>query len=296
VVIFCGGLGLRMGETSARIPKPMIPIGDKPILWHIMSYYASFGVTDFVLCLGYKSEAIKEYFLAYNEALSNDFVLSDGGRRIELLQRDIHNWSITFVDTGLHSPVGQRLKKVQPFLEGEELFLATYGDGLTDAPLPEMVRTLAASDNVGLFLASHPTYNFHVVTFDDANQVRELHDVTASGLWLNAGYFVFRREMLDYIGEGEDLVEEPFQRLIAEGRLAAYPYDGFWAPMDTLKDKHVLESLLESGQAPWRCPRGVAAEAGSPDASLATHALESALELGRPPERGVSTPATDPLL
>jgi len=257
VVIFCGGLGLRMGETTARVPKPMIPVGDKPILWHIMNYYSTFGITDFVLCLGYKPEAIKEYFLAYNEALSNDFVLRDGGKRIELLQRDIDNWSITFVNTGLQTPIGQRLKKIEPFLEGDDIFLATYGDGLTDAPLPEMIETLESSDNIGLFLASHPTYNFHIVNFDDAMQVREMHDVTASGLWLNAGYFVFRREMLSYIEEGEDLVEEPFQRLIAAGKLAAYPYDGFWAPMDTLKDKHVLESLLESGQAPWRAPRGV---------------------------------------
>jgi glucose-1-phosphate cytidylyltransferase len=245
-----------MGETTARVPKPMIPIGDKPILWHIMNYYATFGITDFVLCLGYKPEVIKEYFLAYNEALSNDFVLSDGGKHIELLQRDIQNWSIAFVDTGLQSTIGQRLKKVHPFLEGEQLFLATYGDGLTDAPLPEMIDTLAASDNVGMFLASHPTYNFHIVNFDETNQVHEMHDVTTSGLWLNAGYFVFRREILDYIEDGEDLVEEPFQRLIAAGKLAAYPYDGFWAPMDTLKDKHVLESLLESGRAPWRAPRG----------------------------------------
>jgi glucose-1-phosphate cytidylyltransferase len=257
VVIFCGGLGLRMGETSARIPKPMIPIGDKPILWHIMNYYATFGVTEFILCLGYKAEAVKEYFLGYNEALSNDFVLSDGGKRIELLQRDIHDWSITFVNTGLNSPIGQRLKKVQPFLDGEEIFLASYGDGLTDAPLPEMIGRLSGSDNVGLFLASHPTYNFHIVSFDGENHVEEMHDVTASGLWLNAGYFVFRREIFNYIGEGEDLVEEPFQRLIGDRKLVAYPYDGFWAPMDTLKDKHVLESLLESGKAPWRSPRGL---------------------------------------
>jgi glucose-1-phosphate cytidylyltransferase len=260
VVIFCGGLGLRMGETSARIPKPMISIGDKPILWHIMNYYASYGVTDFVLCLGYKPEVIKEYFLGYNEALSNDFVLSEGGQRVELLRRDIDTWSITFLDTGLHTSIGQRLKRIRPYLEGEEIFLATYGDGLTDAPLPEMVDTLATSGNVGLFLASHPTYNFHIVSFDEANQVHEMHDVTASGLWLNAGYFVFRQEILDYIEEGEDLVEEPFQRLISEGKLATYPYDGFWAPMDTLKDKHVLESLLESGKAPWRAPRGVPSE------------------------------------
>jgi len=257
IVIFCGGLGLRMGERSARIPRTMIPIGDKPILWHIMNYYSAFGVTEFVLCLGYKAEVIKEYFLTYNEALANDFVLRDGGKEVELLQRDIHNWSMTFVNTGLNELIGQRLKKVQPHLEGEELFLATYGDGLTDAPLPDMIETLAASDAVGIFLASHPTYNFHIVTFDGAHRVDTMRDVTTADLWINAGYFVFRREIFDYIQPGEDLVEEPFHRLIAEGKLIAYPYDGFWAPMDTLKDKHVLETLLESGQAPWRTPRGL---------------------------------------
>ncbi len=257
IVIFCGGLGLRMGETSTRVPKPMIPIGDKPILWHIMNYYSTFGMTDFVLCLGYKADVIKEYFLTYNEALSNDFVLRDGGRQIELLRRDIHNWSMTFVNTGLNELIGQRLRHVQPYLEDDEMFLATYGDGLTDAPLSDMIETLAASDAVGIFLASHPTYNFHIVTFDGENRVQTLRDVTASDLWINAGYFVFRREVFDYIQPGEDLVAEPFERLIAEGKLIAYPYDGFWAPMDTLKDKHVLETLLESGQAPWRTPRGL---------------------------------------
>ena len=256
VVIFCGGLGLRMGETSARIPKPMIPIGDKPILWHIMNYYASFGVTDFVLCLGYKSEAVKEYFLTYNEALANDFVLSDGGKRVELLKRDIHNWSITFVNTGLHAVIGERLKKVQSYLDDDDIFLATYGDGLTDAPLPEMVESLKASDNVGVFLASRPTYNFHVVEFDETRKATAVEDVTTLDLWINAGFFAFRREFFDYVEEGEDLVEEPFRRLIDEGKLAAFPYDGFWAPMDTLKDKHRLETLYESGQAPWRTPVG----------------------------------------
>ena len=200
---------------------------------------------------------IKEYFLTYNEALSNDFVLRDGGKHIELLQQDIHDWSMTFVNTGLNEPIGQRLKKIQPYVEDSEIFLATYGDGLTDAPLPEMIATLEASDAVGLFLASHPTYNFHIVTFDGENRVRTLRDVTASDLWINAGYFVLRREIFDYIRPGEDLVAEPFERLIAEDKLIAYPYDGFWAPMDTLKDKHELEALFDSGRAPWRTPRGL---------------------------------------
>ncbi len=251
VVIFCGGLGLRMGESSARVPKPMIPVGSQPILWHIMKYYAHFGSTDFVLCLGHRAEMIKEYFLDYNEALSNDFVLRDGGRSIDLLRSDITDWSITFVNTGLKAAIGQRLKSVERFIGDDEVFLATYGDGLTDAPLPDMIDTLLASDKVGLFLASPPTAVFHIVTFDESGVVRSLGDVTKAGLWINAGYFVFRREIFDYIGEGDDLVEEPFQRLIKEERLSAYPNRGFWAPMDTLKDKQNLDSLVESGRAPW---------------------------------------------
>ncbi len=251
VVLFCGGLGLRMGETSSRVPKPMIPVGDRPIVWHIMKYYASYGFSDFILCLGYKAEVIKEYFLSYNEALSNDFVLRDGGKSIELLGSDIHDWSVTFVNTGLKSPIGQRLKKIERYLDEDDLVLATYGDGLTDAPLQQMVDTLVASDKVGLFLAARPSAIFHVVTFDEHNVVRSIADVTRSGVWINAGYFVFKREIFDYIREGEDLVEEPFERLIAEEKLIAFPYDGFWAPMDTLKDKQSLDLLVETGPAPW---------------------------------------------
>ena len=288
VVVFCGGLGLRMGETSARIPKPMITIGDKPILWHIMSYYASFGITDFILCLGYKAEVIKEYFLNYNEALSNDFVLRDGGRSIELFGRDIHHWSITFIDTGLRDLIGQRLKKIEPYLGEDEVFLATYGDGLTDAPLVDMIDTLRSGTDVGLFLASHPTYNFHVVNFDEDNRVQAMRDVTTMGLWINAGYFVFRREVLDYIQPDEDLVEEPFKRLIEENKLVAYPYDGFWAPMDTLKDKHVLEGLLDSGNAPWREPRGLPGPDAEPPASIGSPPAGPSVRLARSSSRSTS--------
>jgi glucose-1-phosphate cytidylyltransferase len=252
VVLFCGGLGMRMGESSSRLPKPMITIGDRPILWHIMKYYATFGFTDFILCLGYKAEVIKEYFLNYKEELANDFVLRDGGQQVELLSRDIHDWSITFVSTGLQSPIGQRLKKIEPYIGDDELFLANYSDVLTDAPLPHMIESLTRSDKTALFLASHPTYNVHAISFDDGNNVQTLEDVTKIGLWINAGYFVFRREIFDVIQEGEDLVEEPFHRLIDQNKLIAYPYDGFWAPMDTMKDRTILEGLLESGEAPWR--------------------------------------------
>jgi len=257
VVLFCGGLGLRMREESTRVPKPMIPLGERPILWHIMKYYSDFGFRDFVLCLGYKAEVIKDYFLNYSEALSNDFVLAEGGKRVELLGSDTHDWSMTFVNTGLHSTIGERLKRVEPHLDDNEVFLATYGDGLTDAPLREMIDMLLESGKTGLFLCVHPTYQFHVVSLGDGNDVREIQDVTEANLWINGGYFVFRRRILDYLLPGEDLAGDAFKRLIAEDELVAYRYEGFWAPMDTLKDKQTLESLIESGDPPWSHPRGL---------------------------------------
>jgi glucose-1-phosphate cytidylyltransferase len=262
VVLFCGGLGLRMREESTRLPKPMIPLGDRPILWHIMKYYSDFGFRDFILCLGYKPETVKEYFLNYNEALSNDFVITDGGRSVELLGSDTHDWSMTFVDTGLHTTIGDRLKRIEPYIEGDELFLANYGDVLTDAPLREMVDGLAGSGKTALFLCVHPTYQFHVVSLAEGNGVRDIRDVGDANLWINGGYFVFRREVFEYLQPGEDLVGDAFNELIREDKLMAYPYEGFWAPMDTLKDKQMLETMLESGDPPWRNPRGLDA-AGS---------------------------------
>jgi glucose-1-phosphate cytidylyltransferase len=252
VVIFCGGFGVRMGEETQRIPKPMIPVGNRPIVWHIMKLYASWGYDDFVLCLGYKAESIKEYFLNYNEALSNDFVLSNGGQNVELLGSDISRWRVTFVDTGTRTTIAERLLAIAPHLDGEEYFLATYGDGLTDAPLPDMVDLLRSSGKTGLFLSVRPIFNAHVVQTDADGVVRSVEDIQQADVRINGGFFVFRRNVLDYINPGEELVEEPFQRLIEEGELIAYRYDGFWEPMDTMKDKQRLDSLVESGRAPWR--------------------------------------------
>ena len=252
VVLFAGGLGVRMGEQTQRIPKPLIRVGERPILWHIMKYYASWGHTDFIICLGYKAEAIKEYFLTYNEALANDFVFSNGGRDVELLGTDIGNWRITFVDTGIQSTIGERLRAVAPHLRDEEYFLATYGDGLTDAPLPDMIDRLRRSGKVGLFLSTRPMFTAHVVLCDSDGVVTSVEDITQADIWINSGFFVFRREVIDYIEAGEELVVEVFARLIEEGQLLAYRYEGFWEPMDTIKDKQRLDSLAESGHAPWR--------------------------------------------
>jgi glucose-1-phosphate cytidylyltransferase len=252
VVLFCGGQGLRMREASEAVPKPMVPIGERPILWHVMKYFAHFGHTQFVLCLGYKAHVIKDYFLNYNEALSNDFVLSHGGQTVNLLQHDIQEWEITFVSTGLHASVGERLRAVAPHLQGEEYFLANYGDVLTDAYLPDMIESLRTSGKTASFLCVRPNYSFHLVDIDESAHVREIRESTSSDIWINGGYFVFSRDVFEYIGEREDLVEQPFQRMIAREELMAYPYEGFWAPMDTLKDKQKLEALLERGNGPWR--------------------------------------------
>jgi glucose-1-phosphate cytidylyltransferase len=251
VVIFCGGQGLRLREYSEAVPKPMVPIGDRPILWHNMRYYAHFGYRDFVLCLGYKGEAIKSYFRSYDETISNDFVLSEGGRSIELLGSDIDDWRITFASTGLDSNIGQRLLAVRRHLAGETLFLANYGDNLTDANLAEYVADFERRSEVAAFLSVRPSYTFHIVQSDGAGIVTGIEHVHDSAIRINGGFFLFRPEIFDYIVPGEELVEEPFQRLIAEQQLVAYRYDGFWAPMDTLKDKVLLETLEANGQAPW---------------------------------------------
>jgi glucose-1-phosphate cytidylyltransferase len=252
VVLFCGGLGLRMREADERIPKPMVTLGNRPILWHVMKYYAHFGHNDFILCLGHKAEVIKSYFLQYDETVSNDFVITKGGRQVELLKSDIDDWRITFVDTGLRATVGQRLRAVRTHLEGGGIFLANYGDVLTDAPLPVMIDAFRDSGKVGGMLCVRPTYSFHLVTVDANHTAVDIQDVTRSDLWINGGYFMFREEIFDYLNAGEDLVAEPFDRLVDEQRLLAYRYEGFWAPMDTLKDRTNLEALIESGNTPWR--------------------------------------------
>jgi glucose-1-phosphate cytidylyltransferase len=254
VVIFCGGLGVRMGEETQRIPKPMIEIGGRPILWHIMRYYAAWGHNDFVLCLGYKGDVVKRYFLEYNGAMLNDFVLDRNGEgaKLELLSRDLEEWRITFVDTGMNSTIGERLKAVGPYLNGDEAFLATYGDGLTDAPLPKLIDGFQTHGKIAQFLSVRPQFNAHLVSTDADGRVVRVEDMSRSDIRINGGFFVFRREIVDLIEPGEELVDEPFARLIAAGELVAHPYDGFFGVMDTIKDRQLLETMHETGQAPWQ--------------------------------------------
>jgi glucose-1-phosphate cytidylyltransferase len=251
VVLFCGGLGMRLRGYSESIPKPMINIGYRPILWHVMKYYAHYGYKDFILCLGYKADVIKKYFLNYDECLSNDFVLSQGGKELALLNSDIQDWRITFVDTGLTSSIGERLKAVERHLEGEEVFLANYSDGLTDLPLPQYVEHFSKCHSIASFICVKPTHSFHVVSMKDDGAVDAIQDAAQSGMWINGGCFIFRNEFFEHINEGEELIQEPFSRLIAMGKLMGYKYEGFWACMDTFKDKQRLDELYASGDAPW---------------------------------------------
>jgi glucose-1-phosphate cytidylyltransferase len=252
VVLFCGGQGLRMREFSETIPKPMVNIGYRPILWHVMKYYAHYGHKDFILCLGHGADYIKNYFLNYNECISTDFVLSGGGKRLQLFNSDIDDWNITFADTGITSNIGQRLKTVEKYLVGEDIFLANYSDGLTDLPLSEQVDQFKRDCKVASFVCVRPNLSFHFINLNSKGLVESIKDVNRSDLRVNGGYFVFRKEIFQYVNDGEELLYEPFQRLLQERQLLAYKYDGFWAAMDTFKDKQILDDIYARGQAPWQ--------------------------------------------
>jgi glucose-1-phosphate cytidylyltransferase len=252
VVLFCGGMGMRLRDYSETVPKPMVEIGYRPILWHVMKYYSHFGHKDFILCLGHKGDYIKNYFLNYDECLSNDFVLADGGQDIHLLNSDTHDWKITFVDTGATSSVGERLKAVEKHLHGEEIFLANYSDGLSDLYLPDYIDAFLSRGLLSSFLAVHSHQSFHVAAIDDDDFVVGIDPLSESNLWINGGFFMFRKEIFDYLRAGEDLVHEPYGRLIQMKQLMAYRYKGFWAAMDTFKDREWLNSLHEADEAPWQ--------------------------------------------
>ncbi|HTT14030.1 MAG TPA: sugar phosphate nucleotidyltransferase [Burkholderiaceae bacterium] len=251
VVLFCGGLGTRLREHSDTIPKPLVNIGYRPILWHLMRYYAHFGHTDFILALGYRGDLIREYFLNYNECMSNDFVLSEGGKKIELLTRDMDHWRITFVDTGLHANIGQRLVRVRHLVEKDAAFLANYADALTDLPLDQHIADFEARKVAASFLAVPPSQSFHGVLADDDGLVRSFGAMRDIDFWVNAGFFCLRQDVFDFIGEGEELVEQPFQRLIAKHQLAVFRYRGFWQQMDTFKDKIAYDRMEGRGECPW---------------------------------------------
>ena len=252
VVLFCGGLGTRIRDYSEHIPKPMIPVGQQPILWHLLQYYSHYGHRDFVLCMGYKANVIREFFMNYRPTTYGDVVVSDYGRNIEMLGPPPPDWRITMVDTGLWRNIGERLLAVREHVKDEPMFMANYSDGLSDVPLEEVQAFFEKSGAIACFMAVQPNFSYHLIEMNDGGQVTGIKTSHSSEVWINGGFFIFRQEIFDYIKPGEELVLEPFSRLIAEGKLVAYKYKGFWASMDTLKDKQILEDMVEKGRVPWQ--------------------------------------------
>jgi glucose-1-phosphate cytidylyltransferase len=251
VVLFCGGLGMRMRDGVTSGPKPMAMVGERPLLWHVMRYYAHFGHTDFVLCLGYGASAVKDFFLTYDETRSNNFVIENGARDVKLFSTDISDWRITFVDTGLNSPIGERLRRVRHFVEDQTIFLANYADVLTNAHLPDMIERFEASSAAAGLLAVPPQSSHHVVDIGDDGIITQVIPMRDLRQWENGGYFLLRPEIFDHLNEGEDLVEDAIMRLVARRRVLAYPYKGYWSPADTVKERAQLEEMYHRGTCPW---------------------------------------------
>lgn len=253
VVILCGGYGTRIRDVADDIPKPMIPIGPYPILWHIMKYYASFGLQEFVLCLGYKGNAIREFFLNY-EAYTRDVTLELGNT--SAMSFHSHHaesdWKVTLADTGLNAMTGARIRKIARYV-GDDDFLLTYGDGVGDIDLDALLAFHRSHDKVLTVTGVRPPGRFGELR-SEAGLVTEFNEKPqATGGRISGGYFVANRRLFDYLGDGDDLVfeQEPMRRLVSEGNLMVYEHDGFWQPMDTSREYQVLNSLYAQGEAPW---------------------------------------------
>lgn len=254
VVILAGGRGTRLSDETEFRPKPLLEIGNMPILWHIMKIYAHYGFKDFIICLGYKGYMIKEYFLNY-ETMSNDFTLELGNRKNIKFHSNHQerDWSITFVDTGLESQTGSRVKKVEKFIDGD-LFMLTYGDGVADLNINELLKSFKLSGKIGIVTGVHPSSRFgelvikenRVVKFTEKPQVKE-------GL-INGGFFVFKRKFFEYLREDSDcfLEGEPLEKLASDGKLAVYPHHGFWQCVDTRRELELLNNLWKFPNPPWK--------------------------------------------
>lgn len=249
-VVFCGGLPLQLAADGLPIPKPMVRLGAQPVLWHVMRVHAAHGMDDFVLCLGRGADVIKSYFLDYREALSNDFVLSGRNRDVRLLQRDVDTWRITFADTGKQAQVLQRLRAVRPMLESEELFAASYGDVLTDAPLGEFLADFEGRTELAGVLAVRPRFGSRLLEIGQDEMVRRVEGLDDGGRWMAGGYFFFRRAVLDEL-EDDSMLDGLLPRLAERGQLRAYRHDGFWSGMDSLRDVQELQALVDGGDPPW---------------------------------------------
>lgn len=254
-VILCGGFGMRIRDVAEDVPKPMIPLGGLPILWHLMKYYASWNHRDFVLCLGYKGHVIKNFFLNY-EAFTNDVTIVLGSRGQPCYHGDHpeSGWQITMAETGLKTMTGGRISRIQQYVADEENFFLTYGDGLGDVDLDALLDFHRSHGKVLTVTGVRPPGRFGELEYAaDAKVVGFNEKPQVSTGRISAGFFVCRREIFDYLPADADLVfeQEPMRRLVAEGQLMMFEHDGFWHPMDTYRDYNYLNELVESGRAPW---------------------------------------------
>jgi glucose-1-phosphate cytidylyltransferase len=252
VVILAGGYGTRLSEETDLRPKPMVEIGGRPVLWHLMRYFAHYGHREFVVCLGYKGFFVKEYFAHYR-LHNSDLTIDLAQNRTEYHSRQPEDWCVTLVDTGLDTMTGGRLRRVRSYL-GDAPFLMTYGDGLGSVDLHALLAHHRAKGAVATVTSVQPPGRFGAIEVDDQDQVVEFHEKPAGGGgWINAGFFVMEPAIFDYIEGDQTILEgEPLVRLAAARKLFTYRHAGFWKPMDTLRDKRGLESLWDSGQAPWK--------------------------------------------
>ena len=253
VLLLAGGLGTRLSEETTLKPKPMVEIGGKPILWHIMKIYSTYGINDFVVLLGYKGYYIKEYFANYF-LYQSDITIDLKKNSMEILNNSSEPWRVTLIDTGLHSMTGARIKKAKKIV-GDEPFLLTYGDGVGDVNIDELLKFHKSHGKLLTMTSAQPDGRFGALDIDDNNQVLEFKEKPkGDGSWINAGYFVCEPKVFDYIGEGDDTVfeQEPLKNLAKDGEIFTYKHDGFWMPMDTLRDKTKLNEMWESGAAKWK--------------------------------------------
>ena len=253
VVILCGGLGTRLKEQTELKPKPMVEIGEMPILWHIMKSYAFYGYNQFVLCLGYKGDSIKQYFFNY-EVLANDFTVELGSKKVEIHPRHSEQgWKVTLVDTGQKAMTGARVKRIENFIE-KDIFMLTYGDGVTDLNIPELLAFHKMHGKIGTVTGVSPPSRYGELLIQKDQVVSFAEKPAVKNGLINGGYFVFKKEFFNYLKDNDTCVleREPLEKLAADGELKVFPYEGFWQCMDTYRDYKYLTELWESGRAPWK--------------------------------------------
>jgi glucose-1-phosphate cytidylyltransferase len=251
-IILAGGFGTRLSEETALKPKPMVEIGGKPILWHIMKSYSSHGINDFVICCGYKSYVIKEYFSNYFLHTS-DVTFDMQKNTMEVHTRYAEPWKVTVVDTGLDTMTGGRLKRVQRYVAGDDMFCFTYGDGVSDVNITDLIAFHKKHGKLATLTAVQPPGRFGVLNLDGTRITSFQEKPQGDGAWINGGFFVLSPKVIDYIQDDTTVWEKkPMERLASEGQLEAYMHRKFWQPMDTLRDKILLEDLWDNGKAPWK--------------------------------------------